>query len=96
MTTDSDCDNSQSNKDEDRDNSQSDKDDNSQSDENEDRAVCGLIYPDDGGVWIGCDGCNDWFDFEVQISRVKNVFQMSITVKNVECEQFLTILSSVS
>ena len=32
---------------------------------------------------------------KVQTSRVKNMFQMSITVKNVKCEQFLTILSSV-
>ena len=33
----------------------------------EDRAVCptsGLIYPDDGGFWIGCDGCNNWFDLK--------------------------------
>ena len=65
LTTDSDCDNSQSNKDEICDNSQSDKDDNSQSDANEDRVVCGLIYPDEGGFWIGCDGCNDWFDLKV-------------------------------
>ena len=36
-----------------------------QSDENEDRVVCGLIYPYDGGFWIGCDGCNDWFDLKV-------------------------------
>jgi len=37
---------------------------NSQSDEDEDRAICpkcGLIYPDDG-FWICFDGCNDWFD----------------------------------
>ena len=99
MTTDSDCDNSQYNKDEDldRDNYQSDKDDNSQSDEDEERAVCDIIYPDDGGFWIGCDGCNDWFDFKcTNIKSKKSMFQMSITVKNVECEQFLTILSSVS
>jgi len=40
---------------------------NSQSDEDEDRAVCpkcGLIYPDDSGFWICCDGCNDWFDIK--------------------------------
>ena len=48
LTTDSDCNNSQSNKNENRDNSQYDKDDNSQSEENEDRAVCGWIYPDYG------------------------------------------------
>ena len=61
---DEDRDNSQSDKDEDRDNSQSDTDDNFQSDEDEDRAVCGIIYPDDSGFWIGCDGCNDCFDFK--------------------------------
>ena len=33
---------------------------------------------------------------KVQTSRVKSMFQMSITVKNVECEFFLTSLSSVS
>ena len=33
---------------------------------------------------------------KVQTSRVKSMLQMGITVKNVECEQFLTILSSVS
>ena len=54
LTTDSDCDNSQY-----------DKDDNSQSDDNEDRAVCGLIYSDGGEFWSGCDGCNDWFDLKV-------------------------------
>ena len=40
---------------------------NSHSDEDEDRAlclICGLIYPDDGGFWIGCNGCNDWFDLK--------------------------------
>ena len=96
MTADSDCNNSQSNKDEDCDNCQSDNDDNSQFDEDEDRAVCGIIYPDDGGFWIGCDGCNYWLTLKVQTSRVKSMFQMSNTVNNVECEQFLTILSSVS
>ena len=35
--------------------------------EDEDRAICptcSLVYPDDGGFWIGCDGCNNWFDLK--------------------------------
>ena len=44
-----------------------DSDENSHSDEEEERAtcpLCGLIYPDDGGFWICCDGCDDWFDLK--------------------------------
>ena len=40
---------------------------NSHSDEEEERAICplcGLVYPDDGGFWICCDGCDDWFDLK--------------------------------
>ena len=36
-------------------------------DENEDSAICpicSLVYPDDVGFWIACDGCNDWFDLK--------------------------------
>ena len=35
--------------------------------EDEDRAIrptCSLVYPDDGGFWIGCNGCNNWFDLK--------------------------------
>ena len=31
----------------------------------EDRAVCPIcrrVYPDDGGFWVACDGCDEWFD----------------------------------
>ena len=41
--------------------------DSSNSGDEEDRAVCplcGLIYPDDGGFWVGCDGCDDWYDLK--------------------------------
>jgi len=63
--------------DSDHENSQSDEDEheNSQSDEDEDRAICpkcGLIYPDDGGFWICCDS---GLTLNVQISRVKTMFQ---------------------
>ena len=36
-------------------------------DEDEDRAICpicSLVYPDDGGFWFACDGCNDQFDLK--------------------------------
>ena len=39
-----------------------DSDENSHSDEEEERAaclLCGLIYPDNGGFWIYCDGCDN-------------------------------------
>ena len=62
MTTDSDCDNSQYDKDEIRDNSQSDTNDNSQSVEDEDIELSSIQMMMD--FWIGCDGCNDWFDFK--------------------------------
>ena len=26
--------------------------------------ICSLVYLDDGGLWIACDGCNDWFDLK--------------------------------
>ena len=26
--------------------------------------ICSLVYLDDGGFWIACDGCNDWFDLK--------------------------------
>ena len=26
--------------------------------------ICSLVYSDDGGFWIACDGCNDWFDLK--------------------------------
>ena len=33
----------------------------------EDTAVCplcGLVYPDTSGLWIGCDRCDSWFDIK--------------------------------
>ena len=35
--------------------------------DDEDRAICpmcGLIYRDDGGFWVCCDGCDVWFDLK--------------------------------
>lgn len=35
--------------------------------EEDDNAVCpkcGKVYPDDGGLWVCCDKCDNWFDFE--------------------------------
>ena len=54
-------------------------------DEDEDRAICpicSLVYPDDGGFWIACDGYNDWFDLKchVMMSKTKNMFLISTTV----------------
>lgn len=39
----------------------------------EDNAVCpkcGLVYQDDGGFWICCDGCNDWYD--IKCTKIKS------------------------
>ena len=37
------------------------------SSDEEDTAVCplcGLVYPDTSGLWIGCDRCDSWFDIK--------------------------------
>lgn len=37
------------------------------SESEEDNAVCpicGMMYVDDDGVWIGCDGCDQWFNIQ--------------------------------
>ena len=26
--------------------------------------LCSLLYPDAGGLLIGCDGCDAWFDIK--------------------------------
>ena len=48
--------------------------------EDEDRAICpicSLVYPDDGGFWIACDGCNV---LNVPMSKTKNIFLIPTTV----------------
>ena len=72
---------------------------NSHSDEDEDRAVCpicGLIYPDDGRFELGMMVVMTGLTSNVQLLRVKSMFQMCITVKNVECERLYRHLSCVS
>ena len=47
-------------------------------DEDEDRAICpicSLVYQDDGGFWIACDGCNV---LNVPMSKTKNMFLIPI------------------
>ena len=42
-------------------------DSHSDSSSDEDTAVCplcGLVYPDTSGLWIGCDACDAWFDIK--------------------------------
>ena len=58
---------SQSDSDQDPNNFPSEKDEDSHTSQYEDRAVCpmcGLVNTDSGGLWIGCDGYNEWFDFK--------------------------------
>ena len=33
--------------------------------------VCGLIYGSDDSLWVGCDGCNQWFDLKCTNIRDK-------------------------
>ena len=42
--------------------------------------LCGLLYPDAGGLWIGCDGCDAWFDIkctEDSVITVGNIVSFS-------------------
>ena len=39
-------------------------DDDSSEAENTICPKCGLVYADSQGLWICCDGCNQWFDIE--------------------------------
>ena len=44
-------------------------------DEDEDRAICpicSLVSLDDGGFWIACDGCNDWFDLKCTCTDIED------------------------
>ncbi len=34
---------------------------------------CGLVYADSGGLWVCCDGCNQWFDVKCTNIKRRNV-----------------------
>ena len=39
-------------------------DDNSSEAEDTVCPKCGLVFADSGGLWVCCDGCNQWFDIK--------------------------------
>ena len=48
-------------------NSDTSEDETKDISQEKDKAICpncGRVYPDFGGLWVACDTCNEWFDFD--------------------------------
>lgn len=36
--------------------------------------LCGLVYPDTSGLWIGCDACYAWLDLKCTEDCIPDVY----------------------
>ena len=51
----------------------SDNDDSSESEEDTVCPKCGRMYSDSGGLWVCCDGCNQWFHLKCTNIKKRNI-----------------------
>lgn len=51
----------------------SDNDDSSESEEDTVCPKCGRMYSDSGGLWVCCDGCNQWFHLRCTNIKKRNI-----------------------